>query len=111
MDKYTVKRISDIFGVTEETVRRWIRSGRLRAAINSKRQGYIVEESDLKEFIHNKSKYLKKYRKHKMFRAVQYVMEQLKKPEVREAVETSFIYHMTLLSIKQKSTELHEAEG
>jgi predicted site-specific integrase-resolvase len=86
MNTYTVANISTILGVTEETVRRWLRSDKLHGTINSKKQGYIVEDSDLKEFVQNKSKYLKAYRNHKFKKIITTALTALKNPEVQYAL-------------------------
>ena len=56
---YSTKEISELFGVDNETVRRWIRSGELKAEQSSKKQGNIVYEKDLFDFISDKPKYKK----------------------------------------------------
>jgi excisionase family DNA binding protein len=50
----TTKEISELLQVSEETVRRWIRSGDLTAHLDGK--SYLVEEETLNEFIKEKSK-------------------------------------------------------
>ncbi|WP_102346050.1 helix-turn-helix domain-containing protein [Bacillus sp. Marseille-P3661] len=50
----TTKDISMKLNVSEETVRRWIRSGELKAQQDGK--SYIVEELDLEDFVEKKSK-------------------------------------------------------
>ena len=57
MSTYNTKEISELLNVSEETVRRWIRSGKLKAEKSSKKQGNIVYEKDLFEFVSDKSKY------------------------------------------------------
>lgn len=57
---FTISEVASIFSVSEETVRRWIKSGRLRASIDSKKEGYKVTEKDLKEFVETQKP---KYRK------------------------------------------------
>lgn len=37
---YTVYEAATLVGVNPETIRRWIRSGRLIASISSKKEGY-----------------------------------------------------------------------
>lgn len=44
---YTVYEAATLVGVNPETIRRWIRSGRLIASISSKKAGYIISEVDL----------------------------------------------------------------
>ena len=56
---YRTKEIADLFGVDNETVRRWIRSGELKAEQSSRKQGNIVYEKDLLNFISDKPKYKK----------------------------------------------------
>lgn len=43
--------IASIFSVNEETVRRWIKTGKLKAVMDSKKEGYKVAEEDLRNFI------------------------------------------------------------
>ena len=59
MKIYNTKEISDLLGVDNETVRRWIRSGELKAEQSSRKQGNIVYEKDLFDFISDKPKYKK----------------------------------------------------
>lgn len=47
---YFVEEVAAILEVDRETVRRWIRSGKLRAKITSKRNGYRISHDDLMEF-------------------------------------------------------------
>ena len=57
MRKYNVKEIANLLNVNEETVRRWIRSGCLKSIRTSKKEGNVVDERDLYEFIKTKPKY------------------------------------------------------
>ena len=50
----TTKEISDLLNVSEETVRRWIRSGELKATLDGK--SYLVEEKMLEKFLEEKAK-------------------------------------------------------
>ena len=59
MKIYNTKEIADLLGVDNETVRRWIRSGELKAEQSSRKQGNIVYEKDLFDFISDKPKYKK----------------------------------------------------
>lgn len=59
MQKYTVKEIASRFDVSEETVRRWIRSGKLKASKSSKKEGNIITEEDLYNFCLYNPKYNK----------------------------------------------------
>ena len=54
---YSTKEISELFGVDNETVRRWIRTGELKAEQSSRKRGNIVYEKDLLDFIYDKPKY------------------------------------------------------
>ena len=56
---YNTKEIADLLIISEETVRRWVRSGELKAEQSSKKQGNIVYEKDLFDFISDKPKYKK----------------------------------------------------
>lgn len=59
MSMYNTKEIADLLDINEETVRRWVRSGLLKAERSSKKQGNIIHEVDLFEFISDKPKYKK----------------------------------------------------
>lgn len=48
---FTVKDIAELLSVSEETVRRWIRDGKLDAERGVGRQGSKVEEKALKDFL------------------------------------------------------------
>ena len=47
----TVAEIVDMLKVHEQTVRRWIKAGELRAIILGRKSGYRVRESDLRAFL------------------------------------------------------------
>ncbi|RQN12475.1 helix-turn-helix domain-containing protein [Clostridium butyricum] len=53
MEFYTVKDIAEMLSVNEETVRRWIRDGKLEAERGSGRQGSKVSDASLKVFLEN----------------------------------------------------------
>lgn len=57
MKQYSVKQISEILNINPETVRRWIRTGRLEAVQTSKKEGNIVSEESLKKFLRSTPKY------------------------------------------------------
>lgn len=59
MKTYTVKEIADLLGTNPETVRRWIRDGKLQAVANSKRKGEnkVILEGALKAFLKATPKY------------------------------------------------------
>lgn len=46
-----VKYTAELCDVCEETVRRWIRRGDLKASINSRKQGFDISVWDLKKFL------------------------------------------------------------
>jgi len=51
----TVHDIAALLHASEDTVRRWIRAGRLRANFFGGRIGYRVTDSDLQEFLRQHS--------------------------------------------------------
>jgi len=53
MNMLTTKQISELLRVSEETVRRWIRTGELHAEQDGK--GYLVDELALKRLVDEKS--------------------------------------------------------
>lgn len=57
MKNFTVKEISDMLNTNPETVRRWIRDGRLDAIQNSRKDGNVVCEQALAEFLRKTPKY------------------------------------------------------
>lgn len=59
MKTYSVKEIADLLGTSQETVRRWIRDGKLQAVDDSKKKGEnkVILESALKSFIDASPKY------------------------------------------------------
>jgi excisionase family DNA binding protein len=46
----TVEQVASRLQVHEETVRRWLRDGRLRGHLISRRAGYRVRESEVERF-------------------------------------------------------------
>ena len=54
---YTVKEIAQLLNISEETVRRWIRSGKLQATMDSRKEGSIITETMLEEFVKVVPKY------------------------------------------------------
>lgn len=54
---YTVKQISDLLDVNPETVRRWIRQGKLKSTQQSKKNGNIISENQLNTFLISHPKY------------------------------------------------------
>ena len=57
MKKYNTMEIASLLNVNTETVRRWVRSGRLKSTRTSKKNGNLIDERDLLEFIKEKPKY------------------------------------------------------
>lgn len=57
MDSYTVKQVSQLLKTNEETVRRWIRSGKLPATIVSKKGGNTISAEALNNFVKQTPKY------------------------------------------------------
>lgn len=56
---YDVDDISELLCVNKETVRRWLRSGELGGIKKSKKQGYVITETSLDEFLKTHPKYKK----------------------------------------------------
>jgi len=54
---FSVKTVAEILQTNEETVRRWIREGKLEAEIQSKKKGYTVTEKQLADFLGSSAKY------------------------------------------------------
>lgn len=57
MKSYTVKEIAETLKTNPETVRRWIRSGKLSSTMTSTKAGNIVTEDALNKFIKETPKY------------------------------------------------------
>lgn len=57
MKTYTVKEISKILNKNPETVRRWIRDGKLKADQDSRKGGNYVTEAELQKFLKKTPKY------------------------------------------------------
>lgn len=60
---YTVKNIATLIGVHDETVKMWIRGGKLKATMRSKCEGYIITDDALNEFLKMHPSYELKIRK------------------------------------------------
>ena len=56
-NSYTVKQVAELLNTNPETVRRWIRDGKLIADKNSNKGGNIILESSLKAFVKAVPKY------------------------------------------------------
>lgn len=57
MKSYSVKEIADILNTNPETVRRWIRSGKLSSTMTSNKSGNMVSADSLNKFIKETPKY------------------------------------------------------
>ena len=57
MDTYSVKEIADMLDTNPETVRRWIRSGKLEAIQKSRKGGNVVTKAMLDAFLKTSPKY------------------------------------------------------
>lgn len=57
MKTYSVKEIADMLGTNQETVRRWIRNGKLHAIQESRKDGNSVTEVELNKFLKKAPKY------------------------------------------------------
>lgn len=57
MKTYSVKDIAELLETNPETVRRWIRAGKLKADQTSRKDGNIVREDDLYKYLQSTSKY------------------------------------------------------
>ena len=57
MKSYSVFDIASMMGKNPETVRRWIRSGKLKAVQSSRKDGNVVLEDDLYRFLRSSAKY------------------------------------------------------
>ena len=55
MEKYTVKQIAQALDTSEETVRRWIRAGKLKASVSSKEK--VISKEDLEDFLNQSPRY------------------------------------------------------
>ena len=60
MKTYNVKQIAEMLETNPETVRRWIRDGKLAAEQSSRKGGNTVTEEELKRFMESRSKYRSK---------------------------------------------------
>ncbi len=57
METYSVKQIADMLNTKPETVRRWIRTGKLKAEQSSRKDGNVITEGDLNKFLKSSPKY------------------------------------------------------
>lgn len=61
MIEYSTGFVASMLSIDSETVRRWIRNGRLKASIDSRKGGYLISEDDFKEFLDHNHKYAEIY--------------------------------------------------
>lgn len=57
MDSYSVNDVAKILSTSPETVRRWIRAGKLEAIQYSKKEGNIITKEMLEDFLKRTPKY------------------------------------------------------
>lgn len=57
MKTYSVKEIAEMMNTNPETVRRWIRSGKLKAVQTSRKEGNQVSPEELEDFLERNPKY------------------------------------------------------
>lgn len=57
MMTYSVAHVANGLNVNEETVRRWIRSGKLKSTMSSRKVGCVISEQELLEFMEANPKY------------------------------------------------------
>ena len=57
MKTYSVKEIAELLNTNPETVRRWIRSGKLEAIQDSRKEGNVVTQAMLDSFLKTTPKY------------------------------------------------------
>lgn len=52
---FSVRTVAELLQTNQETVRRWIRDGKLQAEISSKKKGYTITAEQLAEFLKSNS--------------------------------------------------------
>lgn len=57
MKSFSVKQIADILGKNPETIRRWIRDGKLIAKQSSRKNGSVIAEDSFRSFLGNYPQY------------------------------------------------------
>lgn len=57
MTNYSVKQIAEMLHTNPETVRRWIRAGKLQSVQESKKEGNVISEEALRTFLEGAPKY------------------------------------------------------
>lgn len=61
MKTYTVKQIAKLLETNEETIRRWIRDGKLKSIQVSKKEGNVISQAQLDAFLKTSPKYLSRF--------------------------------------------------
>ena len=96
---YSVKEIAEMLNVNEETVRRWLRDPNgLSGTKTSRKEGYMVAEIPLKDFLKKKPKDMKKYikpRRNNVDERTELIRECLHVYELLNNAETQFIDSLT----------------
>lgn len=57
VENYTVKQIAEMLNTQPETVRRWIRNGKLHAEKASRKEGHVISDTELNKFLKSSPKY------------------------------------------------------
>lgn len=57
MKFFTVQEVAEKLGTNPETVRRWVRTGKLHAMQSSRREGNMITEEMLRQFLNDNPKY------------------------------------------------------
>lgn len=91
----TIHNVANILNVSEETIRRWIRSGDLKASINSRKSGYFIDPENFETFCMNH-----KYPKYN-YSANAYKLSLKEQPEYisREQMQAELKYYRTILHL------------
>ena len=57
MKSFNIYQVSQMLDMNQETVRRWIRSGSLKASLSSRKDGYEIRPKALADFLREHPKY------------------------------------------------------
>ena len=83
-----VESISEKCHVGRETVRRWIKTGKLKAAKSCNKNGYFIKESDYKDFLKNNPKYCVERNKKINLSSPIIIADYLDKADIKEFKKT-----------------------